>query len=143
GGVLADAEVLIADHVDIDEGVDVFEGALFFEMVDKCAAPVQTVFFGPLLEGLFAVEEGEPDGAYVPLPAEGPGHFDHPCGGGAAVVGADEFESGEVFGGVVVAEDDCTGIGALDDAVDIYHGLLAEGCFGVEAVFVAVETRAP
>ena len=110
-----DVEVLVADHVGEEEGLDLAERAVAAPSRGQMAAAVGGVGARPALDGLFAIEEDQPDGVAVELSrgrlrgfgAQPVGDGHKQAGGGSAVVGADKVDGAQrVVGFVVRAEDD-------------------------------------
>ena len=102
-----------------------------------------------VLNGLFAVEEDQPDGVAVELfSARGfgvepvaDGH--QQAGGCGAVVGADKVDVPErVVGFVVRAEHDDAGLFAGEAHDEVAHGHRADGRVGGEGVFFKLVVRA-
>ena len=114
--VVVDVEVLVADHVGDEEGLDLVEGAVLRPLGGEVAGAVEGVGGGPLLDGLFAVVEDQPDGvALGRMGAEVLADLDEQGGGAGAVVGADEVDVRERVVGLVVGDED-------DDAVLLARG---------------------
>ena len=138
--VEVDVQVLVTDHVGVEQGLDAWEGAVLRPAGGEMAGAVGGVLRGPGFYGLFAVEEDEPDAvARGRMGAEVLANFDEQGRGAGAVVGPDEGDVLEgVVGLVVVGEDDdpvlldWIGAGELDDQV--VHRLQAGGGGGGEAV---------
>ncbi len=60
-GVVVDVEVLVADHVGEEEGLDVGEGAVLGPLGGEVAGAVEGVLRGPGFDGFFAVVEEQID----------------------------------------------------------------------------------
>ncbi len=141
-GVVVDVEVLVADHVGEEEGLDVGEGAVLGPLGGEVAGAVEGVLRGPGLDGFFAVVEEQDDAvAGGRVGAEVLADLDEQGGGAGAVVGADEGDVLEgVVGFVVGGEDDdavpfgWVRAGEVDDVVA--DGLEAGGGGGGEGIDV-------
>ena len=115
-----DVEVLVADHVGDEEGLDL-QGAVGVPLGGQVAGAVEGVGGRPGLDGLFAVVEDQPDGVALRwMGAEVLAELDEQSGGAGAVVGADEVDVLERVVGFVVAGENDDAVffaGVADDVV--------------------------
>ena len=137
---MVDVEVLVADHVGDEEGLDLAESAVVGPLGGEMARAVERVGGGPLFDGLFAVVEDQPDGvALGRMRAEDIADLDQQRAGGGAVVGSVELDVAQRVVGLVVAGEDDDAVffaGIFDD--EVAHRLQAGGRAGGEGVGLEV-----
>src|SRR6202030_3418462 len=87
-----DYEIFLADHVREDHGFHTLQVSRNGHPSGEFAAAVGVVvILIPIDERLLAIQKRDPDGVRLLLGAEQARHLKHESGGGAAVLGADEF----------------------------------------------------
>ena len=133
-----------ADDVRQQERADFLEVAGSGEARSHLAAAVAAVGIGPILDGFFAVEEGDPDGVASVVRAKKASELQHYGGGRATVVGADKVF--QLFCVVVRAEQNDFRFFAGNFHQNIFHlgpaggGVCAEGV-GLDGAAVAFQFR--
>ena len=121
-GLLGNVEVLVADHIHVDQALEPPQRAVFHPAVRQVAAAVEAVGIGPLAKRFFAVEERQVEVIHAWLMREDPSQLEQQTGGGAAVARAHEFAAREKLGVEVAGDGDGPPALAWKLGDDVPHG---------------------